>query len=122
MNLSWILIINGVYDIICGVNILLFHNAISNWHPSMFRDGLPDPQTRRILAYWILTNGVVRLYTGLVGDHHIQIIAAMTYFTEAGCFSYENFVAGTLVEYKAGFVTITSLILGVILIMNHYRK
>ena len=123
-----IVLINGVYDIVCAICILLCIGCqatvpvFSKLHPTMFLERSDDPVVNRLLSYWILTYGIVRLYAGLVDDYHIQILAAMTYFIEAGCFSYENLVGMTLVDYKANFVSITSVILGSFLLMNTYRK
>lgn len=93
----WI-IVNGVYDLACAASILeiLTSNLLSNLHTNMYildseyldhddRDEL-DQTTKRHLAYWIATYGLMR-YCGS------QQIARLSYLVEA---------AGFLMEYKEG--------------------
>ena len=59
-----VLIVNGIYDLVCASSILFTSiPIISSLHPGIFaQDELrTHPVIRRLLAYWILTFGSVRL-------------------------------------------------------------
>ena len=96
-----LIVANGIYDIICGVCILKNHNREP--HLDMFIIQL-NPDSRRFLAYWIITYGIIRL----MANHRI---AAITYFIEAALFEYER-THFTLVPYKVSFVTFLSITMG----------
>lgn len=54
--------INAIYDILCSFAILKILNIplLNNLHLSMFKNE-QDEVTKRMLAYWIFTNGIIRL-------------------------------------------------------------
>jgi hypothetical protein len=115
-----ILLLNGIYDILCASSILWFSDipvfsTLSKLHTGMFSNDLnrQNPVIRRFFAYWLMTNGMVRIAAALSGTRPLYIIAAMTYFIEAGCVEYESRVGGTMIESKATFVSIFSIILGI---------
>lgn len=138
-----ILVLNGVYDIICALSILwrdqtsspLWEpfNTLSLLHPKMFKEecGFADisysaPSQRfddskirfRFLAYWVLTYGVARLVAGIKYDISSDIIAAMTYFIEAFSLEYESRMANTLFQDKVTFVSVFSVVLGILVILR----
>ena len=87
--LTWILILNGAYDIACATCILFVKNdytQLSSLHSSMFKTKGDDPMLRRLLAYWLLTYGFARLVAGIHYSVSSDMIASMTYFLEAFCF------------------------------------
>jgi hypothetical protein len=114
-----ILIVNGLYDLTCACSILwLGHlpgfSVLSNLHAGMFEEHVSHPVIRRLLAYWLLTYGMVRTMAGLYGDHVLSVVGALTYFIEAFSFEYESRVGETMVRSKVTFVSVTSLFLGVV--------
>lgn len=102
MNL---LILNGIYDIISAISILFFCN-MSNLHLDMFKNK-QEMIIRRLLAYWIFTYGIIRLYTGVYNDYKL---GSITYLIEAFCFEYESINNENLIKYKVRFVSVLSLI------------
>jgi hypothetical protein len=70
------------------------------------------PIMKRIIAYWVITYGIVRLYAGLVMEYHMIVLAAITYFLEAICFLNEYYNEHAVHFYKMVFVCISSFILG----------
>lgn len=61
-----IIFINGIYDIICSLSILFTNNYFSNIHPKLFKDKDIENNViiRRLLAYWIFTYGILRVFGG----------------------------------------------------------
>jgi len=121
--INTILLLNGIYDILCSVGIVWFSNIpvfseLSELHTGMFskESDRENPVIRRLLAYWLMTYGMVRLAASLSQTRPLYIVAAMTYFIEAGCFEYENRVGETLISYKATFVSILSIVFGVLVL------
>jgi len=95
--MMWI-VVNGIYDLGCAFSILeiLHPSILSTLHTNMYileseyldhdnRDEL-DQTTKRHLAYWIATYGLMR-YCGS------QQMARLSYLVEA---------SGFLMEYKEG--------------------
>ena len=91
------LIINGFYDIICGISILFFNNFFSKLHTNLFNVKLSDIN-KRFLAYWILTYGFIRLYIGFSNIKEFLIIGSFTYIIEALFLEYELFNNGLIFE------------------------
>ena len=87
---------NGMYDLLCFVGIMWFHDALpgfSTFHLGVFRyeEDRRHPLVRRLLAYWILTYGSIRILAGVM-DHEsyaMDSAAALTYFIEIFGFEYE---------------------------------
>ena len=87
--------LNGLYDIACSLSII-GDFSLRRMHlqmydqPSMYLDGLPENNlsaaTKRHLAYWIASYGLMRL----IGS---QQMIRISYLVEA---------SGFLWEYKAG--------------------
>jgi hypothetical protein len=91
---------NGMYDLLCFVGIMWFHTlpGFSTFHLGVFRDEQDrrHPLVRRLLAYWILTYGSIRILAGAM-DHEsyaMDSAAALTYFIEIFGFEYELCCAG----------------------------
>jgi len=105
-----LLVVNGIYDVACACSILFFPvPLLSSLHSDMFADDehRTHPVVRRLLAYWILTYGSVRLAVGMQSEGSI-LVASLTYFAEAFCFAHEHFAGGTLVLSSAAFVSLSS--------------
>jgi hypothetical protein len=78
-----------------------------------------NPIFRRLLAYWLLTYGAVRVAAGMYNNNNeMNMIGAYTYFIEALCFQYENVIGKGMVRWKAIFVSVASSALGIIVIVR----
>lgn len=130
-----ILVVNGVYDVVCAACILKERKAgisdssalsscfdlVSDLHIKMFRDDDDDDNeksmakndiARRMLGYWVLTYGIVRLLAAVFYCEPCAFfIGSITYLVEAFCFWYEHCAYGTLVPSKAIFVCVFSILL-----------
>jgi hypothetical protein len=124
--INWILMSNGVYDILCACSILWLYNipgfsGLAKLHPTMFI--LPHSESsllKRFLSYWLFTYGSARLIAGLP-DHTsdaLDVLAAITYFLEAFCFEYEERVGRTMIKEKVTFVSVFSFALGVLVLLR----
>jgi hypothetical protein len=123
--INLILLLNGVYDILCAAGILWFSDVpgfsvLAKLHTDMFakEEHRQNPVIRRMMAYWLMTYGMVRIAAGLSRTPHLYIIAAMTYFVEAGCFEYENRVGRTMIPSKVAFVSGLSVVFGLFVLLG----
>lgn len=115
-----ILIGNGLYDLLCACSILFLLDVpvvgfLSTLHTTMFSN-TKNPIAFRILAYWLATYGIVRLAAGYDKDTSLTRVAAMTYFIEAICWEYECMVGKSMMQIETSFVSVTSVILGVVVL------
>ena len=111
-----VLVSNGLYDLACAAAILWSHNTtLSKLHPKMFskRKHYENPVIKRLMAYWLITYGMVRLVAGFSSNSVLHLVAAMTYFIEAFCFEYENQIGRTMVTSKVTFVSTVSVVMGI---------
>jgi hypothetical protein len=102
-----IFVINGIYDILCAISILrIVHIPIlDKLHLSVIKKQIDtNIMFTRVFAFWLITYGIMRLSAN-------NTIIAFSYFIEAAFFTNEYFV-GTVVEIKALFIIITSILLG----------
>ena len=113
MNLfSKIILLNGIYDILCAISILQIVNIpiINNLHLSMLNLSQDNnPIMQRFMAYWIFTYGVLRIYSGYSNNYEL---AAISYFIEAAIISNEFFIYKSMVINSSVFVIISSIVLG----------
>jgi hypothetical protein len=126
--LTSILIANGVYDILCAICILLKgfgavpapFTILSELHPTMFAkdENINNEVVNRLLAYWLFTYGFARLIAGIKIDVSSDIIAAITYFLEGGCFEYESRIGKTMLQDKVTFVSIFCVALGIFVLLR----
>ena len=136
-QLGNLLLFNGAYDILCALSILRLFTRInpespvsillypfSKLHITMFSEDTDqsNPVIQRILAYWIFTYGMIRVIAGMYPNPTIQLAAAFTYFIEASSFEFERSVGNTMVPHKAYFVSISSFILGSVLLIDLYSS
>jgi len=111
MNTSFILhvivILNGIYDILCATSILKIINLppLNRLHLSMFH----TKPNKSFLACYLFINGCIRIIGGINLNQYS--IVALSYFIEAGYILYET-IENNTIQYKAYFVIITSLLLG----------
>ena len=102
--ITYIIIINGIYDLVCALSILIIPYKVpffSNIHMSMIIDK-KKVKVNNYMAYWILTYGIMRLYD--------LNMAFFSYLIEAICFSNE-IIHGRLRIDKGLFTIIVSLLL-----------
>lgn len=112
--LDYVVFMNGVYDILCAFGILFQPNILvfskfAKLHPTMFSDEAyqKHPILRRILAYWILTYGLIRIAI-IRHDIAIDVLVATTYLLEASAFAFEDIAHSTTQRYKVAWVSLTS--------------
>lgn len=122
---SCVLVVNGVYDVTCALSILFFSNVpvigfFSRLHPTMFvrRDDSNNVIICHLIAYWLLSYGSVRFVAGLFCDLKLDLLAALSYFIEAFCFEYEYLADDSLVYSKVEFVSASSVLLGVLVLLR----
>ena len=123
--ISGILLLNGIYDLMCCAGILWLgsfpiFDGLSQLHPTMFssRENSEHPVIKRLLAYWLMTYGMARTIAGIYIDDSSDICAALTYFIEAFCFEHERFVGKTMIPDKVTFVSVFSAALGVLVLLR----
>ena len=112
--LSKIIIINGIYDILCAISILKIVNipVIKDLHLSMLRDNEKNNEIiERFMAYWIFTYGIIRIYSGYNKKYEL---AAISYYIEAVIISNEYFINKSMVMERSMFVILFSLFLGIL--------
>lgn len=114
--LKWFVFLNGIYDILCAISILLFSNTpLGKIHLLIFKENIHNQINNRLLAYWIITYGCIRLFI-LQQNKTINILIAITYFIEAFVYIYECESHNTTIKYKSVFVLLLSLIIGLLLL------
>lgn len=107
----FIIILNGIYDILCAISILKITNLypLDTIHLSMFH----KKPSLFFLSVYLFINGMIRI----IGVYLKQyFIISLSYFIEAGYILYETTQNNT-VQYKAYFVIISSLFLGILIIL-----
>lgn len=112
-----IIFLNGIYDLLCAASHLLNqNNALTKLHGDLLLLSREDPAEKelqqRMLAYWILTYGLVRLAAAAPLLDTWECVVASNYFVEAFAYAMEGFVHGTVDGKKAAFVCVTSAGLG----------
>jgi len=95
-----LVLINGIYDVICGLSLLITDNYFSRFHLSIFKQK-PDEINKRFLAYWIITYGIIRLFLGISNEYSFLI--------EILAFEYELYLSNNLYKYKVRFISFSSL-------------
>jgi hypothetical protein len=143
--LESIVLVNGIYDLICAACIILLEppirvvhaplnaplsphvtlslpspvlrcvQAVASLHSGMWMDASDReyPLVRRLLAYWILTYGAVRVAYGS-GDPWSASTgpAALTFFAEAAALIIETWRFGSVHPTKASCVYAVCAVLG----------
>lgn len=112
MMIDKIIFINGIYDIICALSILYFNNNyFSNFHIDIFKDEYKKNNVmNRILAYWILTYGIIRIFA-IFNNYYLNILIIISYLIEIFGFVNEEFFYKTTITYKVSFISFFSLII-----------
>jgi len=118
--IQWVLICNGIYDILCGFSILYhtcfpFLSFFAKIHLEMYKITIYDDMTHRFFAYWLITYGMFRLFAGVFIDKNISLMASMTYFIEMWVFLNENNFM-PMYPFKVLFVVLSSMSIGMFLV------
>jgi uncharacterized membrane protein YbaN (DUF454 family) len=111
-HIDTLLIINGIYDIVCALSILFPHDNFPayRFHLDMFHVEMrSSPLFQRMLAYQILVCGMVRLVAGMQREKGLYILAIGTYLIEFGWIEYENVVYHTMNSYRAHVTAVFSI-------------
>jgi hypothetical protein len=100
--------LNGLYDILCAMSILDVINipTLKNIHLSMFLVNCSESRLDHMLAYWIFTYGIIRLYSSE------SRVISYSYYIEAAFIANESLVKKTMHMDKAYFVICSSILLG----------
>jgi hypothetical protein len=118
-----LLVINGIYDIICALSILFPSNKLPfyKFHLDMFHVELrSSPLFQRMMAYLILVCGIVRLMAGIQQEKGLYMLAIGTYVIEFGWIEYENMGYHTMNSYKAHFTAVFSILLAAYVIFMRF--
>lgn len=103
-TMQCIVLANGIYDVVCGLCILSCQDCLAGQlHAHMFRGGLEGIE-RRLLAYWILTYGAMRVLAV-----RNAVLAATSYAIEGVVFAIECCVYDTMVPERAVGVLVCCL-------------
>ena len=110
-TLQNIILLNGIYDILCAFSILrvIYVPFLDKIHISMFNEY--DSNLQRILAYWIFTYGMIRLIH--YNDFSNGLVSA-SYCVEAACIFNEGIIYDKIIRPKCIFVTGSCIILSML--------
>lgn len=96
--------LNGVYDIACSISIIApCNNMLSVLHVQIFQDNVSTAGCllwHRIMAYWVLTYGMVRLASAVYCHRVLHALSAGTYLVEAMAYILEGFYFKTVVRHQ----------------------
>lgn len=109
--LSMIIFINGVYDLVCAA-LILWGPATFAPHLHVFRQDPVPLLAQRLLAYWILTYGAIRV----LGAPDSAVF--VTYMAEAVCFLYEELVARDTKSWRVLWIGLVSAVLAVLVVLR----
>jgi len=110
---------NGAYDILCALLALFFPDVfLGTLHVNMFVSEKDNRHVvlRRVMAYWILSYGTIRLTWGIV-DTTPRGLVALSYFLEAVCMWMEDVVYLTTHEWKVAIVAWSCVVMGALVLI-----
>lgn len=105
---------NGAYDILCALLALFYPRAfLASLHTDMFISEKDSRHAvlRRVMAYWILSYGTIRLAWGVV-DNTPRGLVALSYFLEATCLWMEDVVYLTTHQWKVAIAAWSCVVIG----------
>ena len=110
---SAVLIVNGVYDVLCALCMLFLPDGcpLSTLHLNVFaeEEHRNHPIVRRLMAFWLMTYGMVRFIGGV--EDSCLFAAAFTYCIEALYFAHEG-LCQTTIWWKSVAISFFSLAMG----------
>lgn len=101
-----LIFVNGIYDICCGLSILMTDKYLSRLHLHLFIME-PEKTTKRFLAYWIITYGFIRIFVFNSNENLVKI----SYLLEMIFFEYESYISNNLIKKDIRFMTYMCLLL-----------
>jgi hypothetical protein len=112
-----LIFLNGIYDILCGFSILklIDISLLSKLHLNMFINKFSD-QEKRLLAYWIITYGLIRLFGSLNYFILVKFLVSITYIIEAVVMYNECFIHKTIDKNDSIIIIIISIIMGLLIL------
>lgn len=124
-NISYFIIINGIYDIISALTILNYLKIpnIKSIRLSLITNNTEsDSLLERFVGYSILANGIIRIMNGMtLQEQSSQVIVAGTYFLEAFIMANEYYYYKSVDFQKSMFLICFSLYLGYLSIINYFN-
>jgi len=124
-NISYFIIINGLYDILSALTILNFLKIpyIKTLRLSLItKNTEPESILERFIGYSILANGLIRIMNGMtLNEQPSQVIVAGTYFLEAFIMANEYYYYKSVDFQKSMFLICFSLYLGYLSIINYFN-
>tara|TARA_B110000967_G_scaffold209538_1_gene266141 strand:- start:2726 stop:3115 length:390 start_codon:yes stop_codon:yes gene_type:complete len=124
-NISYFIIINGIYDILSALTILNFLKIpyIKTLRLSLItKNTEPESILERFIGYSILANGLIRIMNGMtLNEQPSQVIVAGTYFLEAFIMANEYYYYKSVDFQKSMFLICFSLYLGYLSIINYFN-
>jgi hypothetical protein len=110
---KYVVILNGIYDILCAISLLKIVELplFNKFHLNMYNTPKTDDY-KRILAYYIFLNGIIRIFCGLYLQKQVLAsIVIASYILEALFITDEMISRKTILVSNGSFVIATSLIL-----------
>lgn len=108
---------NGLYDICCGLSILITDKYLSRLHLQLFIKE-PNEITKRFLSYWIMTYGIIRTAIGFYPESiEIQTLTIISYIIEFVFFEYESYISNNLYKNKITSMNIFIIVIIIIVII-----
>tara|TARA_B100001094_G_C17761104_1_gene590454 strand:+ start:202 stop:591 length:390 start_codon:yes stop_codon:yes gene_type:complete len=124
-NISYFIIVNGIYDIISALTILNYLKipSIKTLRLSLItKNTEPESLLERFIGYSILANGIIRIMNGMtLHEQSSQVIVAGTYFLEAFIMANEYYYYKSVDFQKSMFLICFSLYLGYLSIINYFN-
>jgi hypothetical protein len=79
-----------------------------------------NERAKRMMAYYIASYGLIRLFSGLYPSPINYMVSAVTYYMEALVFQYEG-LSEAVDPFRLHFITVTSVIIGTVLLFYGRR-
>jgi hypothetical protein len=100
---------NGIYDIVCAIAIMFFPDtSMGRLHVDVFVAPM-DTITQRMLAYWVLTYGIIRI-AAVLHHHLVDRLIITTYLLEAVVFAVEALVYNTTHKGRVAWIVGTCIL------------
>lgn len=106
-----LVLLNAIFDLLSS----LFKDF--NLHSLVFKDNDNDnDNNHRFLKYWVMTNGFIRLFI-IFNNIYANYIIIITYLIEIFVFNYEYFIYNSTKLINTAFISISSLILIILILL-----
>lgn len=108
--INTIIFLNGIYDLVCGFLFLDIHKLV-------FKIEYNNDLMKRLLSYWIITYGIIRIAI-ISNNPIINIMIIISYFIEIFAFFNESYFYNTTDKNKVEWIIILSLIIIIIKVVH----